>query len=86
MFGLGRSILERWAKAGGYELLSHEKCWFLRGPFFFSSTRSQDVFRFTVRDPEGRVRSGYAKCGGFWFGTLTDRIDIHWDDQDISSQ
>jgi len=85
MFGLGRSILEHWAKAGGFELLSQEKCWLLKGPFFFA-TRGQDVFRFTVRDAGGRTRSGYAKCGGFWFGTLSDQIEVRWDDQDISSQ
>jgi hypothetical protein len=43
MFGLGRSILERRAQASGFERLSREKCWFLKGPFFCTCTRSQDV-------------------------------------------
>ena len=80
MFGLGRSILEHWAKSSGFELLSQESCWFFKGPFFFTATRGQDVFRFTIRDTQGRTRSGYAKCGGFWLGTLTDQIDVRWDD------
>jgi hypothetical protein len=79
MFGLGQSILEHWAKTSGFELLSSEKCWVFKGPFFFTATRPQDVFRFTVRDAEGRIRSGYARCGGFWLGTLTDHIDVRWD-------
>ena len=33
----------------------------------------------TVQDREGRVRSGYVRCGGFLFGLLSDRADVRWD-------
>lgn len=80
MFGFGERILEGWAAANGYQLLSRENCWFFKGPYFWSATRGQQVFRFTARDSAGLVRGGYAKCGGYWLGTLSDQIDVTWDD------
>ena len=80
MFGLGAKILENWAAANGLELLSRENCWFFKGPYFLRSTRGQQVFKFQVKDREGRIRTGYARCGGFWFGTLSDAIDVTWED------
>ena len=79
MFGLGAKILEDWAAANGLELLSKESCWFFKGPYFLSSTRGQQVFKFQARDKEGQVRTGYARCGGFWFGALSNVIDVTWE-------
>ena len=75
---LGRSMLERWAQAQGLTLTSVEGCWFFKGPFFFA-TRGQDVFRITARDKDGLVKTGYARCGGYWFGTLSEQVEVRWD-------
>jgi hypothetical protein len=75
---LGRAMLDRWARAQGLTLTSVESCWFFKGPFFFA-TRGQDVFRITARDAGGIVRTGYARCGGYWFGTWSEQVEVRWD-------
>ena len=79
MFGLGQGILDRWAKANGFEVVSQERCWFFKGPFFWTGTRGQEVYRVTVRDGEGRTRSGYVRCGGYWLGVLSEHAEVRWD-------
>jgi hypothetical protein len=76
----GGSMLDRWASANGFQILSMESCWFFRGPFFWTSTRGQRIYRVTVRDGEGRTRSGYVRFGGYWLGLMSDRVDVRWDD------
>ena len=78
-YGRAGSILETWARDNGYRILSQENCWLAKGPFFWTSTRGQEVYRITVRDREGRTRSGYVRCGGAFLGMLSDRVDVRWD-------
>jgi hypothetical protein len=85
--GWGRAMLDRWIVAQGLTLISAETCWFNKGPYsFWGSSRNQVVIRFKVRDDAGVEKSGYARCGGSWWGTLTDAVDVTWDSQGISSQ
>jgi hypothetical protein len=76
----GASLLDGWASSEGLEILSQEECWFFKGPFFWTSSKSQKVYRVTVRDAEGRTRSGYVRCGGYWLGMMSDNVDVRWDD------
>lgn len=76
----GQSMLETWAHQNGYELLSREECWFFRGPFFWTSSKGQKVYKVTVSEAEGRVRHGYVRCGSFWLGLWSDNVDVRWDD------
>jgi len=79
-YGRSGSLLETWARENGYLILSQENCWFFKGPYFWTSTRGQEVYRVTVRDREGRTRSGYVRCGGALLGMLSDHVDVRWDE------
>jgi hypothetical protein len=76
----GASMLESWARTQGYELLSYGERWFFRGPFFWGTSEGQKVYKVTMRDLDGRVRTAYARCGGFWLGLWTDAVELRWDD------
>jgi hypothetical protein len=76
----GLSMLDVWASENGYDILSREACWFFRGPFFWGTSEGQKVYKVTLRDQDGRVRHGYARCGGYWLGLWTDRVEVRWDD------
>src|SRR5258708_32392107 len=78
LFGFGSAMLQRWVQAQELILLSAESCWFFKGPYFFT-TRGQEVYRITVRDAAGATGTGYARCGGYWLGTLTDQVEVTWD-------
>ena len=80
-FSRSRRMLNDWAARNGFELMSCEYCWLWRGPFFFRSSKGQAVYRILVRDAQGRQRSGYARCGGWLWGLLTDQVNVRWDDE-----
>lgn len=74
------TILNGWASRNGYRVLNRDYAWFFKGPFFWSTTRSQVVFRVTVQDGSGVPRSGWVRCGSWWGGILSDDAEVRWDD------
>ena len=76
----GTSLLEGWAQSHGLQILSQEECLFFKGPFFWTSSKGQRVYRVSVRDREGFDRQGYVRCGGFWLGMMSDNVEVRWDD------
>ena len=76
------SMLDRWALRQGVRLVSAEHRTMFRGPFFWRTGRGQMVYRITVRYPDGTVRQGWARCGGWFLGLLTEAVDVRWDNPD----
>ena len=72
-------ILEKWAEANGYTILSSEYRSFLTGPFWWNTSKGQTVYRVTILDSSGQTRTGWVKCGSFWFGLVTDDVRVVWD-------
>lgn len=79
-FSRSRSVLETWADANGFEIVRSEYCHFMRGPFFWTTSKGQSVYYVTVRDPSGRVRTGWVRCGGFFSGLFSDAAEVRWED------
>ena len=77
MFFRAHSILKTWAMKNSYEILSSDLRILSRGPYLGTLFGNQWVFRVTVRNSEGAVKTGFVKCGGFWWGIL---INIKWDE------
>ncbi len=73
------SLLQRWAETNGYELCHKEPKLLFKGPFFWS-TKSQAVYRVTVRDPEGNQRNGWVLLGTILQGVFGDKAQVRWDD------
>jgi hypothetical protein len=38
------------------------------------------INRVTVEDEQGRRRTGWVRCGGWFWGLLSDATEAHWDD------
>lgn len=74
------SLLDQWARSNGFTILSREICLFFRGPFFWTTTKGQEVYRIRVRDQAGNPRSGYVRVGGAWLGMMSDHVEARWDD------
>jgi hypothetical protein len=79
-FGRSSSLLQLWAEINGYRIVRKEYRTFFRGPFFWSSSKGQTVYYVVVEDSAGERRSGYVRCGGWWLGLLSDRVEVRWDD------
>ena len=80
-YSRSRSVLEQWAEENGFELLETDQRHLFRGPFFWTTTKGQSVYRVVVRDSSGRVRRGWVRCGSFWFGLMSSKAMEKWDDE-----
>ena len=80
-YSRSRSLLEEWASENGYRILSSEHRHLVRGPFFWTTSKGQTVYRVSIEDREGRVRSGWVRCGSWMMGLWSDRVQVKWDDE-----
>jgi hypothetical protein len=78
----GASMLQTWAAANGFRLLESEERGLLKGPFFWTASKNQKVYRVTVEYPDGALRRGWVRCGGWFLGLMSDQVDVRWDDPD----
>lgn len=74
-----RRMATEWLERDGYRVASLSYCWILRGPFSWTSSKGQDVYKVEARDREGRVRVGYVRCGSYWLGLWSDHVEVAWD-------
>jgi hypothetical protein len=80
-FSRSRGLLEKWAAANGFRIIESNYRNLVRGPFFWTTSKGQTVYRVTVEDARGQRRSGWVRCGGFFLGLLSDRVTVRWDDE-----
>jgi len=78
-FSRSRSLLREWAAQNGYEILQGEFRFLRRGPFFWTTSKGQTIYRVTVRDKQSQVRSGWVRCGGWWLGLWSHKTEVRWD-------
>jgi hypothetical protein len=74
-----QTLLRGWAEEHGYEILEAEQRIFRKGPYVWSA-RGQVVYRVWVRDGEGAERLGWVRCGSWFAGVLSDRVESRWDE------
>jgi hypothetical protein len=78
-----QKLLKRWAEENGVEFIDAEYRMFRKGPFVWSS-RGQTVYRVEVRDTQGIERKGWVRCGSWWAGVFSDKVEAKWDEQSRS--
>ena len=81
-----RSMLDRWAKENGYRIVSSKVRRFALHPFFLTTSSAQSILRIHAVDRRGQLRSGWARCGHFVAGLLTDDVSIRWDEPPPSTE
>jgi hypothetical protein len=84
MFTRSRQVLKTWARENGYEILSSELRFLSRGPYTWTLLGKQWVFHVAVRAGDGTVRTGYVKCGSFFWGVLVNKAEVAWSDSTTS--
>jgi hypothetical protein len=72
------TILQRWAERAGYRIVHQERRYLRTGPFLLTA-RGQQVFYVTVEGAVGG-RSGYVRCGHWFWGVWSDAAEVHWQD------
>ena len=79
-YSRSRQVLENWANENNYRIVSSEYRNFFRGPFFWTSSKSQTVYYVTVETADGQTRSGWVRCGGWFWGLFSDTAEVRWDE------
>lgn len=77
--GRSQTLISRWAAEQGFEVLACQYRLMFRGPFSWSTSKGQTVYRVTVRDRAGRLRYGWVRCGSWLLGLLSDRVEVRWE-------
>jgi hypothetical protein len=73
-------LLDQWAADNGVQIVQREYRLFRKGPFFWTSGRGQLVYYFIAQDRFGMQRAGWARCGSWFLGMLSDRIEVRWEE------
>jgi hypothetical protein len=74
-------IIHQWASSNDYTLLEAKQAYLSKGPFFWTTSKGQTVYRITVQDRYGNVLHGWARCGSWFAGLFSNSIEVRWDDQ-----
>ena len=80
-FRRSRRMLEDWAQQNRFQSIEARYRWLMKGPFFWTSSKGQTVYRIAVVTSDGYRHTGWARCGGWWFGLLTNKVTAVWDGQ-----
>ncbi len=73
--------VQTWASENDYTILQEEPRNLAKGPFFWTSGKWQAVFRVTVQTSDGYTRIGWVRCGSWWGGVMSDKVEARWDDE-----
>jgi hypothetical protein len=79
-YSRGSSLLEEWAARNGYRVVSRENRLFFKGPFFWTTSKGQEVYYVTLEDEKGDRRNAWVRCGGWVLGMLSNNVEVRWDD------
>ena len=72
-------LIRAWADQHGYEVVDHQRALLHWGPFFWTTGKGQTVYRIWIRDRQGNTREGWARCGSWWAGLMSDEVEVRWD-------
>ena len=75
-YARARANLQRWVDDQGYSLVTAKQAWVMRGPYTWTASNAQIVFRINVLDEQGQERTGWIRCGHWLAGAaFSDTID-----------
>jgi hypothetical protein len=74
-------ILQQWADENDFEIIHREYRTTFRGPFSWTTTKSQTVYFVQVCDRNGRERSGWVRCGSWFWGLSSNTAEVRWEDE-----
>ena len=76
LYGRARRSLERWVDDQGYSLVAGKLALFRKGPYTWTSSNAQMVFRITILDKQAQERTGWVRCGSRFKGVaFSDAIE-----------
>lgn len=78
----GRSMLQRWAANNDLRLIKFSPRYWRRGPFFWTTSKNQLVYRITAQTRDGQTYEGWARCGSWMWGIWVNQVEARWDGEE----
>ncbi len=72
-------MLSQWAARNGYRIIESERRYIRKGPFFWTSSNNQIIYRVTIQDAYGNTHRGWVRCGSYLWGPWKDELDVRWE-------
>ena len=79
MYSRAQMILRTWAEGNCYQILSSDLRFLGRGPYSYTLLGKQWVFYVILKASDGTTRTGYVKCGSFFWGVIINRAEAKLD-------
>ncbi len=79
-FRRSNSLLQEWARRNGLRVLRQDFRFLFRGPFFLTTSQHQTVYHVTVEDQQGNQRHCWVRCGSWFLGLFSDKVEARWED------
>lgn len=80
-FRRSEAMMRKWAQQNNYRIVEAKIPMIGQGPFFWTTSRSQSVYRVVVQDSKGKTRSGWVRCGHWLFGMQREQTEVIWDEE-----
>jgi hypothetical protein len=84
--GIARRMVETWALQNRFHVTTLKRCFYFNDPSFLMRSNVQFVFKISVEDEEGKVRTGWIRCGHWFLGLVRDQVTIFWDERLIGEK
>ena len=76
-----KKLIKDWANKHKFTITKIDHKIFWKGPFNWGSSRGQKVFFVTIKDESNKTRDAYICCGNYWFGGITNKLNVIWDEE-----
>jgi hypothetical protein len=80
----GQSLLPHWAERNHYLVVQAEVRYWDRGPFLWTTSAIQLVYRVTLQDSHGNSRTAWLAFGGWGLGLFSHKVQVHWEEESPS--
>lgn len=75
-----RETLSSWAEKNGYQLSEVTFTASAKGPFTWTTVRTQGIYRVIITDKSGSHRGAWVRVSNWPSGDRSSNVEIRWDE------
>ena len=73
------AILRQWEARQPYVWIEYKKRHYFKEPSLRDAFTRETFYQITAYNRKGRIRRGWLRCGSWWLGSFTNRIQVSWE-------
>lgn len=72
-------ILPQWEARQPYVWVEYQRRPYFIEPSFRDAFSRETFYQITAYNRKGRIRRGWLRCGSWWLGSFTNRVQVSWE-------